>query len=44
MLITNMKSIEKSYYINFIDDHIRKMWVYLIKHKYDKKKTWASNV
>jgi len=44
VLITNMKSIEKIYYNNFIDDHIKKMWVYLMRHKYEKKKTWASNV
>jgi hypothetical protein len=29
-----IKSIKRcKYYVNFIDDHIRKVWVYFMKHK-----------
>jgi len=31
---TNTKSIGGcKYYVNFIDDHIKKVWVYFMKHK-----------
>jgi hypothetical protein len=31
---TKMESIGRcKYYISFIDDHTRKMWVYFIKHR-----------